>query len=74
MVRSDLWRELCAVSARLGADRAIVQGAGGNVSLKEEGTLWVKASGCWLADAEAKDIMVPLALEAVRHRLADGAG
>ena len=74
MVRSDLWRELCAVSARLGADRAIVQGAGGNVSLKEDGTLWVKASGCWLADAEANDIMVPLALEAVRHRLADAAG
>lgn len=74
MVRSDLWRELCAVSARLGADRAIVQGAGGNVSLKEDGTLWVKASGCWLADAEAKDIMVPLSLEAVRRRLADTAG
>jgi len=72
MVRSDLWRELCAVSARLGADRAIVQGAGGNVSLKEDGTLWVKASGCWLADAEAKDIMVPLSLEAARHRLAAG--
>lgn len=74
MVRSDLWRELCAVSARLGADRAIVQGAGGNVSLKEDGTLWVKASGCWLVDAESKDIMVPLSLEAVRHRLADAAG
>ena len=37
----------------------LVQGAGGNVSWKEEDTLWVKASGTWLSDASAEDIFLP---------------
>lgn len=38
-----------------------VQGSGGNVSWKDETTLWVKASGMALADAERMPIFVPLA-------------
>ena len=41
-------------------DRLLVQAAGGNVSWKSENTLWIKASGTWLADAEQKGIFVPV--------------
>ncbi len=57
------FRALRRYSAVIGADAALVQGAGGNVSLKRDGVLWVKASGTWLARAEAQDIMVPVALD-----------
>ena len=46
-------KELCAL---IGSDPLLVQGPGGNASLKERETIWIKASGSWLADAERKDI------------------
>ena len=48
--------------AQIGSDPLLVQGAGGNVSWKEQETLWVKASGTWLADATTSDIFVPVDL------------
>lgn len=48
--------------AEIGKDRLLVQGAGGNVSWKDGGTLWVKASGTWLSDAAERDIFVPVDL------------
>lgn len=36
----------------------LIQGAGGNASWKEGQSMWIKASGTWLADAEKKDIFV----------------
>ena len=48
--------------ARTGADPLLIQGAGGNVSWKEQNTLWIKASGTWLADACSRDIFVPVDL------------
>lgn len=54
------------MSARIGADRLLVQGPGGNSSIKDGEELWVKASGQWLAEAEAKPIFVPLAARALR--------
>ncbi|MDQ3187339.1 MAG: class II aldolase/adducin family protein [Pseudomonadota bacterium] len=65
-------KELCEVSARLGADRLLVQGPGGNTSLKIADRLWVKASGRWLSEASERPIFVPLALTAVRAALAAG--
>ncbi|MBB2157115.1 class II aldolase [Gluconacetobacter diazotrophicus] len=50
------------LSARLGADPRRTQGAGGNTSIKDGGTLWIKASGTWLAHALDRPIMVPVAL------------
>jgi len=55
---------LCRLAAAIGADRSLVQGAGGNVSFKSGGTMWIKASGTWLADAGRSDIMVPVVLPA----------
>ena len=52
-------KQLCAT---LGKDRLLVQGAGGNISWKEDGVLWVKGSGTWLANAEKEDIFVPVNL------------
>jgi rhamnose utilization protein RhaD (predicted bifunctional aldolase and dehydrogenase) len=52
--------------ARIGDDPLLVQGAGGNVSWKDGDTLWVKASGTWLAEADKKDIFVPVDLSHLR--------
>ena len=58
------------LSARIGADPLLVQGAGGNTSVKENGVLWIKASGRWLSEAARGDMFVPVGfgplLEAVR--------
>lgn len=51
---------LRALSARIGADPLLTQGAGGNTSIKQDGVLWIKASGTWLAHAAARDIFVPV--------------
>lgn len=56
----------------IGADRLLVQGAGGNVSWKDADTLWVKASGTWLAEAVERDIFVPVDLSNLRTLLDGG--
>jgi rhamnose utilization protein RhaD (predicted bifunctional aldolase and dehydrogenase) len=58
--------------AEIGNDPLLVQGAGGNVSWKDGDTLWVKASGTWLADAARSDIFVPVDLAHLRGGLANG--
>ena len=63
--------DLAAVGARLGADPMLVQAAGGNVSFKQDGVMWIKASGTWLAEAERRDIMVPVALGQLLAAFAD---
>lgn len=57
---------------QMGVDPLLVQGAGGNVSWKDEDILWVKASGTWLADADKKDIFVPIDLAHLRKALNSG--
>jgi len=64
------FRKLLTLSARQGRDPARVQAAGGNTSLKVDDTLWIKASGKWLADALDADIFVPVRLGALRDALA----
>jgi rhamnose utilization protein RhaD (predicted bifunctional aldolase and dehydrogenase) len=58
------------LSARVGADPLLVQAAGGNTSLKQNGVMLIKASGTWLRDATSKDIFVPVAHEALLAALA----
>jgi len=60
------------LSAALGADPLRTQGAGGNTSIKRDGVMWIKASGTWLADALAQDIMTPVRLEPLRKAIVDG--
>jgi rhamnose utilization protein RhaD (predicted bifunctional aldolase and dehydrogenase) len=63
---------LRTLSASIGQNPHLTQAAGGNTSLKAGDTLWIKASGTWLKDALAEDIMVPVAmsplLKAVEQR------
>lgn len=62
-------RQFCT---EIGKDPLIVQGAGGNVSWKENDVLWIKASGTWLADAGDKDIFVPVKLDHLTVALKSG--
>ena len=54
----------------LAADPLLVQGAGGNVSWKEDSTLWVKASGTCLRDAQYCDIFAAVDLLQLRGEIA----
>ena len=60
------------VSARVGRDMSLVQGAGGNTSVKEGDVLWVKASGAWLSEADKRDIFVPVDLPGALRALGQG--
>lgn len=53
-------------SSKFGNDPLLVQGAGGNTSIKESGVMWIKASGTQLADAMDKDIFVAVDLATMR--------
>lgn len=68
-MRSLEFEALLDLSARVGSDPLLVQGAGGNTSIKEGGTLWIKASGLWLAQARQRDVMVPVALDPLLEAL-----
>ena len=57
------------MSARIGANPLLIQAAGGNSSIKDGDTLWVKASGLWLRDALTRPMFVPVALDQVRERV-----
>jgi rhamnose utilization protein RhaD (predicted bifunctional aldolase and dehydrogenase) len=62
--------ELKVLSARVGANPLLVQGPGGNTSLKVGDVMWIKASGTWLKDAETRDIFVALDLPRLTAALA----
>ncbi|MEM9900116.1 MAG: class II aldolase/adducin family protein [Pseudomonadota bacterium] len=66
MIDDATFAAFCAFSARLGADPLRVQAAGGNTSIKANGTMWIKASGTELADAETRDIFVAVDRNAAR--------
>ena len=57
--------KLKILSVTMGKDPSLIQATGGNTSLKENGVLWVKASGKNLANALQEDIFVPLDLAQV---------
>jgi len=65
-------QDLEGLSVYLGSNLDWVQGAGGNTSVKDNGVLWVKASGFWLADAQNKNIFVPLKLNEVLPLISKG--
>ena len=59
-------RKFCAT---IGENPLLVQGAGGNVSWKEDATLWIKASGTWLAEAITNEIFVQVELKNLTQEL-----
>lgn len=54
--------------AALGANADVVQGAGGNISIKEGDALCIKASGTWLRDALEKDLFVSVPRKEILRR------
>lgn len=65
------YQALLSLSARVGADPLLVQAAGGNTSIKQDGLMWIKASGTWLKDALTRDIMVPVRDADLRRAIAE---
>jgi rhamnose utilization protein RhaD (predicted bifunctional aldolase and dehydrogenase) len=63
---------LLALAASLGRDPLVVQGPGGNISLKQDGVMWVKASGTWMMEAMSRSILIPVDFAAVLDGLAAG--
>lgn len=75
MMLPDDFSAFRKLSADLGSDPLQVQGPGGNTSLKEDGVMWIKASGTELADAMERDIFVAVdhaAAKAEAHGAGDG--
>ncbi len=60
---------LLNLSTRVGCDPQLVQGSNGNISLKLDGVLWIKASGKWLANAKQEETFVPVGLAVVKESL-----
>ena len=52
--------DLKKISREIGTNIDLIQGSGGNTSVKENGVLWIKASGCWLSDSLDQNIFVPV--------------
>lgn len=61
--------QLIRLAEEIGVRPDLVQGAGGNISMKHGDLLWVKASGTRLKDASHKPIFVPLNLEEARDQV-----
>ena len=74
MTRADdsEMRALLELAARLGRNPLAIQGPGGNISLKRDGVMWVKASGTWMAEATERPILIPVDFAAVLVGLAAG--
>jgi rhamnose utilization protein RhaD (predicted bifunctional aldolase and dehydrogenase) len=62
MSRAPEINQLISLSARLGRDPLLAQASSGNTSIKLDGTLWIKASGTWLAHAAEGETLVPVPL------------
>lgn len=63
---------LLDLSRRIGCDPLLVQGSGGDTSVKVDGTLWIKASGKWLSKAGNEEVFVPVELSDCLSRFAQG--
>ena len=64
-------KDLRQCSAIIGADRLLVQAAGGNTSIKQDGVMWIKASGTQLAQALDQEIFVAVDLTAMANDIAN---
>ena len=65
--------DFIALSQRIGANPMLVQGPGGNTSIKHNGIMWIKASGTELAEALQKNIFVAVDPEKAKAEI-DGFG
>ena len=73
MPTEELPRGFKKLSAEIGSDPLLVQGPGGNTSVKQGVAMWIKASGTTLSDAETGRIFVPVDLAKALAEI-DGSG
>ena len=64
--------KISKLSAKIGKNLTLIQGSGGNTSIKENEKMCVKASGKWLADAEKENIFVSVNDSAIREAIKSG--
>ena len=57
---SEEFEQLRTVSTKLGHNPLQIQGPGGNTSIKNNDSMWIKASGTWLSEATKQEIFVPV--------------
>jgi rhamnose utilization protein RhaD (predicted bifunctional aldolase and dehydrogenase) len=68
---TEIPEEFIKVSQSIGANPLLIQGAGGNTSIKLDGNLmWVKASGKWLQHADTDDVFVAVDPAQVNRNIA----
>lgn len=70
--QSPAFTQLRQLAQQLGEDPSQIQGPGGNVSIKEDGVMLVKASGTWLADAMGDDIFTAVDSAAMKAAVEAG--
>jgi ribulose-5-phosphate 4-epimerase/fuculose-1-phosphate aldolase len=70
-VRAEL-QSLRELAQRVGSDPLLTQASTGNISIKLDGVLWIKASGRWMTDALRDDFLIPLDLANVTDYLRQG--
>ena len=63
---------LAEIAARVGSDPLLTQASTGNISIKLDGRIRIKASGRWMAHALRDNLFVPLNLAAVNRCLRQG--
>jgi rhamnose utilization protein RhaD (predicted bifunctional aldolase and dehydrogenase) len=72
---NTIYHKLALLSFVLGDNPLLVQGGGGNTSIKDGQKLWVKASGTWLSRAGGEniflDVDIPVVLERTRLGIED---
>lgn len=71
-ISTELDEDFLSLSARLGSDPLLIQGAGGNTSIKVGPSMWVKASGKWLRDSLALPIFLALDRQAALEQFLSG--
>jgi rhamnose utilization protein RhaD (predicted bifunctional aldolase and dehydrogenase) len=65
-------QSLLQLTWHAGSDPLLTQGSTGNSSTKLDHTLWIKASGRWMADSLSEEILIPLDLAEVRECVRHG--
>ena len=65
----EIDKEFLRFCEKLGKDNTFVQGAGGNISIKDREYLYIKGSGKWISNAVNENIFAILPLKESRDKL-----
>jgi rhamnose utilization protein RhaD (predicted bifunctional aldolase and dehydrogenase) len=70
--KNKLSSEIKYFCQKLGKNKLLVQGGGGNVSWKTNSKLWIKASGTSLEQAKKKNVFIPVNLKELNKSINEG--